>query len=224
MSAREGPLLVAELIIAIGLIVAWKWEGLGSLLILGGTAFLAIVNYGVHFMVFGPLLLMGFLFLCCWWRTPKRTGGREAVAGIVLLMLLVGGAVVLNALRERVLGRDCERVITWVRSSHSAPGTHSDLALPSQFQGFSADGKVDAVVLADGRVVLLLKTWVGWKDNWSGIIYSSSPLKPSEISKDYYGRPRIWISDTPQGPSILEDHFIEAKVNDRLYFVAFDLG
>ena len=101
---------------------------------------------------------------------------------------------------------------------------HADLALPAKFQWLSANGKVDAVVLTDGKFILLLKTFLGWHHNWSGIIYSSAPVKPSWIDKDYYGRPRIWISDTPEGPNLLEDHFIETNVNDYLYFVTFDLG
>jgi hypothetical protein len=84
--------------------------------------------------------------------------------------------------------------------------------------------EVDAVVLKDGTVILLLKTSLGWHHNWSGIIYSSSPLTPSEINDDSYGRPQVWISGKPDGPNLLEDHFIETKLNDCLYFVAFDLG
>ena len=147
MSSREGPVFVAVLVIVLGFVVAWKWEALGSLLIVGGTAFLTIVNYGIQPLVFGTLLLSGLLFLYCWWRTPKRTGG--IVAGIVLLPLLVGGANVLNALRERAIGRDCEPVISWVRSSHLVPGIHQNLTLPAEFRRQSADGRVDAVVLED---------------------------------------------------------------------------
>ena len=66
---------MAVLVIVLGFVVAWKWEALGSLLIVGGTAFLTIVNYGIQPLVFGTLLLSGLLFLYCWWRTPKRTGG-----------------------------------------------------------------------------------------------------------------------------------------------------
>ena len=84
------------------------------------------------------------------------------MAGIVLLPLLVGGANVLNALRERAIGRDCEPVISWVRSSHLVPGIHQNLTLPAEFRRQSADGRVDAVVLEDGRVILLLKTSLGW--------------------------------------------------------------
>ena len=60
----------------IGQIVAWRWEGIGSLLILGGFALFAIVNHGVPInVVYGPWLVTGLLYLICWWRTPKMVGG-----------------------------------------------------------------------------------------------------------------------------------------------------
>ena len=221
ISPRESPILMGELIIAIGLIVAWKWEGLGSILILGGAAFLTIVNYGLRAEVFVPLLLTVLLFLCCWWRTPKRKGGRRIIAGVVLLMLLAASAVALNALRERVIDRDCERAAAWVRSNHPAPGSYPSLPMPAEFRWLSIHGGVDATVLKDGTVVLLLKTLIGWKDNWEGIIYSSSPLKPSETAGQADGW--IQIRDTPED-SYLVEAIIETKVNDRLYFVKFDLN
>ena len=76
---------------------------------------------------------------------------------------------------------------------------------------------VDAVVLPGGRIILLFKTSLGWHHNWSGVIYSSSPLQQSDVGQDAYGRPMIQVNG-------LEEHFIERKVNDRHYEVAFDLG
>jgi hypothetical protein len=223
LSPLESPILLAVLIITLGLIVAWKWEGLGGILILGGTAFCAIVNYRLvpAWCAIGTL---GLLFLCCWWRTPKRTGGRRIIAGVVLLMLLVGSAVVLNSLREWAIGHDCERLIAWVRSSHLAPGAH-DLALPAGFRWLSvADGRVDVTVLEDGRVILLLKTSDYYHDCWRGIVYCSSPLKPGEFTDDG-SYPSIQIRDTPKDDyHLLLDVFVDAKVNDRLYFVVYNLG
>ena len=203
--------------IATGLIVAWKWEGLGSILILGGTAFGAIVDYDLGPWVYPGAL--GLLFLFCWWRTPKRKGGRGIIASVVFLMLLAASAVVFNALCERVVDRNCEGVIAWVRSNHPAPGGYPGLPMPAEFRWLSVDGEVDAVVLEDGRVILLLKTLLYGHDNtsWKGIVYSSSPLKPDELSK--IGDQGQWIrkGDAPQGAY----YYIETKVNDHLYFVGF---
>ena len=66
-SLREN-LLTAGLLT----MVAWKWEGIGSLLILGGFALFAIVNHGVSLnVVSGPWLVTGLLYLICWWRGER---------------------------------------------------------------------------------------------------------------------------------------------------------
>ena len=76
MPLPERLLTLAFLAMLIGLIAAWRWEGLGSLLILGAFALFLIVNHGIRLNalcnpVFGPWLVIGLLFLFCWWRTPK---------------------------------------------------------------------------------------------------------------------------------------------------------
>ncbi len=70
-SVPENLLTIGLLTMIAGQILAWKWEGIGSLLILGGLALFAIVNHGVPLnIVFGPWLFTGLLYLVCWWRRP----------------------------------------------------------------------------------------------------------------------------------------------------------
>jgi len=65
-------LTVAMLTIVIGLLAAWKWEGIGGLLILSGFAAFAIVNHGIPLnVVFGPLLVTGLMYLGCWWISSR---------------------------------------------------------------------------------------------------------------------------------------------------------
>ena len=72
---REMVLGNALFTILLGLVIAWKWEGLGSLLILGGFTVFAIVNGSSRtfspFNLLLPSLVAGLLFLFCWWRTRK---------------------------------------------------------------------------------------------------------------------------------------------------------
>lgn len=47
-------LFAAMLTMLVGLGIAWKWEGIGGLLILGGLALFAVANHGVNLnLVFG---------------------------------------------------------------------------------------------------------------------------------------------------------------------------
>jgi hypothetical protein len=52
----------------VGFVVAFKWQGIGGLLILGGLAFFAVVNDGIRFsLVFGPMIVVGLIYLVCGW-------------------------------------------------------------------------------------------------------------------------------------------------------------
>jgi hypothetical protein len=75
-SLPEHLLTIGFQTMLIGQIVAWRWEGIGSLLILGGFALFATVNRGVPLnIVYGPWLVTGLLYSICWWRTSKAVGG-----------------------------------------------------------------------------------------------------------------------------------------------------
>ena len=65
---REQLLSIALVTMIVGLVAAWKWEGIGGLLILGGWVLFAVVNHGIRLnLVFGPMFLVGLLYLGCWW-------------------------------------------------------------------------------------------------------------------------------------------------------------
>jgi hypothetical protein len=60
----------------IGLIIAWKWEGLGGAMALGGLiAFNILAPAGPKgglFVVTGLYGLPALLFIFCWWQTRKQ--------------------------------------------------------------------------------------------------------------------------------------------------------
>jgi hypothetical protein len=71
-SLPENLATIGFLTMIVGQVVAWKWEGMGSILILGGFTLFAIVNHGVPLnIVFAPWLVTGLLYLVCWWRKPR---------------------------------------------------------------------------------------------------------------------------------------------------------
>ncbi|HZD10459.1 MAG TPA: hypothetical protein VE553_03885 [Candidatus Binatia bacterium] len=81
-SIKQGGLLVFVLLVSatLGLLLAWRWEGAGSLiailsaLILAGVVyFTAARNRMVAAFVYSsPFLVAGGLFLACWWRRRLR--------------------------------------------------------------------------------------------------------------------------------------------------------
>ena len=79
-SLHETLIEVALLTGTIGLLVGWKWEGIGGLLTLGGVAFLEIVDYRFWPQVHDvACLLAGLLYLVCWWRTSRGSIGDASV-------------------------------------------------------------------------------------------------------------------------------------------------
>lgn len=77
-SSRDNLLGTIILMMLFGLILAWKWEGLASLLIFGALVLFAIVNRG-HLLniVIAPWLTTGLLYLVCWWMRPVEREATE---------------------------------------------------------------------------------------------------------------------------------------------------
>ena len=64
----------------LGLLVAWRWEGMGGLLTTGGTVLFILVDFiftghVLRFWMFFAFLIPGLLFLYCWWLT--RHGAND---------------------------------------------------------------------------------------------------------------------------------------------------
>jgi hypothetical protein len=56
----------------VGLVFAFRWEGIGGTLIMVGLACFAVVNHGVQInLVFGPMFVVGLMNLGCGWRRGK---------------------------------------------------------------------------------------------------------------------------------------------------------
>ena len=85
MQASDALMFVAFLVSLIGMLVLWKWEKLGGLLVIGGM----LVFYGMNFIISGvfpggwilPLCYVpGLLSLWCVWQDEyqeNQTGGEE---------------------------------------------------------------------------------------------------------------------------------------------------
>lgn len=71
------PMTAFMLLVFIGLIIAWKWEGLGGAMALGGLIAFNIlapasVAKGGNFVVTGLYGLPALLYIFCWWQTRKQ--------------------------------------------------------------------------------------------------------------------------------------------------------
>ncbi|HZL38044.1 MAG TPA: hypothetical protein VFC78_22200 [Tepidisphaeraceae bacterium] len=141
---------------------------------------------------------------------------RWVLVGMLGFFFTIAIGVTYGILHKRSIERKCDLLATWVKTTHPA-GAYPSIALPAGFADMSEDHTVNAVVLPDGRVVLLLRTSLGWHHNWSGTVYCTTPLQSADFGQDANGRPTINIKG-------LDDHYITEKASNHLYHVAFDLG
>lgn len=78
-SLQQNLLGIVVVLMLVGLIVAWKWEGVGGLLMLGSLALFAVATQGLLLnIVLVPWLVTGLLYLVCWWMRPS---GKTTTCG-----------------------------------------------------------------------------------------------------------------------------------------------
>jgi hypothetical protein len=74
--------MVLLFLATLGLLLAWRWEGLGGLLAFGSGISLGLVDYLVYgperwvavLLYCSPFVVAGGLCLICWWRRREATG------------------------------------------------------------------------------------------------------------------------------------------------------
>ena len=80
---NEMPLFVAWLAVIIGILISWRWEMVGGLLIAAGAVAIGVLGYlgcgpgelPTCTLIAGPYLLTGLLLLsCCWGRRQLECG------------------------------------------------------------------------------------------------------------------------------------------------------
>jgi len=76
-SRRETLFGVVALTMLMGCVLAWRWEGVGGLLILGSLVLFAAADEPFLLnIVLAPWLVMGLLYLVCWMRNGRFGGVR----------------------------------------------------------------------------------------------------------------------------------------------------
>jgi hypothetical protein len=115
------------------------------------------------------------------------------LAGLIVLCIIASLAASKRGAKSasRLRLRDCNAVVAWVRSTHTVPGDYKDLTLPSSLEYLSNDRRVEAVLLGDGRVVLLFQSETPWISFCRYTLFSSSPLTGYEVG---VGHPDPWFT------------------------------
>lgn len=192
-TTREWLIFFAWVVLELGLILAWVWEGLGGLLTLAGFLFLGLLDRRVLGM--GPVLLCaatGCLHLLCWWklrarREPPPSSVRQRVflailwTGVgIIVLLLANEALLTPPLMTPAFKLPPVMVGAWqakVKEINVALSIRSDGAL---------SGTIGDATVANGRIIGN-RSWLGRTLNWrsdylilgnlSGSVMASPPRK-----------------------------------------------
>lgn len=129
-SLKDNLLGVAFSTMTVGLLVGWKWEGIGGLLILGWATVFAVLNhdYGDWPNVLTVVwLVTGLLYLACWWRTSRCLAGEEPKPmelgpitkvlkcfWIPLVLVLAHATLVILTAIDIALSADPEAGMVWI--------------------------------------------------------------------------------------------------------------
>jgi len=143
-------------------------------------------------------------------RDRRPLTAARIAAGLVLYAAMVAGG---RWIALKSFDHECRSLAAWLITNHPTPGAYSGLALPANRKRLADTGTVDAVVLPDGRVVLVLKREDLW-EGWTGMIYCSGPIKPGEIAADAYGL-HVIISGIPQ-------HVVRKQLDSQHFIAGWD--
>jgi hypothetical protein len=114
---------------------------------------------------------------------------------------------------------DCKSVLEWLKKENVLADA-AEYTLSPDLAHLSATGTACGLRTPDGRNCVLLKTSIGWKENFEGIFCSDGPLQPSEIIGNETDRAYISIGDQ----DLFQELYIRTRYSDRCFAVYFDLN
>lgn len=107
----------------------------------------------------------------------------------------------------------------WASRQDVKPGTAVDLPLPPELAASSQDGKATIAHVDDGRRFILLKTELGWRGNFQGVLLCDSAMRPDDIMTEDDGTKYVSLPVS----NIFEQLSISATLSPRAVNVFFDL-
>lgn len=128
-------------------------------------------------------------------------------------------AILLGALGAACTNRMPTSVFEWVQGRDVKSGSTQSFTLPSELRDASADGKVYATRLGDGRLCAMVKMHIGYKDNFDGALRCDAPLTTKDIVQ-ISGRPCLSLP----GDGLFEELYVRKRIGDHEAEVFFDLN
>ena len=108
----------------------------------------------------------------------------------------------------------------WASQQGVPPGAVRSVNPPRETVGAASGRPVAIVHLKDGRTCFLIKTAVGFKENFEGIVSCTQPLLPAETipAQGTYG-PYIALTNCIRTCGVFEELYVRRARDDRTYDV-----
>jgi hypothetical protein len=150
-----------------------------------------------------------------------RLSLKVGIGGSVLIIAVCLFALIGIYVRHHSLALTetiCVQIAHWAKASSLAVGAYPQPSLPASIT-LPKGSLVNLVVTSGGDVVVLLKTNIGWKENYNGFLYSTRPLTSADMTTDCYGRQVITIDGIDNNHPVIKN-----RINAEFMEVYFDLG
>jgi hypothetical protein len=115
---------------------------------------------------------------------------------------------------------DCTAVLRYAQGQGLPKGETKVLVLPEALAAGLASDRVDALRTEQDLVCVLLKTTIGYKENFEGRLCCNQPLAPEQRVTNSSGRPYLTIA----GYYPFEELYLRKDHGAGVYDVYFDLN
>ena len=219
---RETLSVLTISAVVAGLLLAWKWEGLGGALVLAAVGLMPLIGMmrGIGFFLVPAAI--GLLHVVCWWRLRSAGVGWEVprkiliVVGLavaVFILLCANEAFGMPPLMTPAFHPPPELVGTWEAKLGSMD------AVFTINPDASVSGRIGEAPLIDGRMIYN-RSWFGkfmhWRTDYLIMGRLSQVVRPSErVAGDRFTAPLMPRGVGLEGALFLSQQPLGLKLRKR---------
>lgn len=114
-------------------------------------------------------------------------------------------------------------LLAWASAQDVPAGESRRLQLPPELESQSVDHRATVARPDARRICVLVKTVIGWKENFEGVLHCNAPLQPGEYV-DPPAEPGGSSYISLDGDADLQELYVRKKLDAQSYEVYFDLN
>ncbi|MGA2771822.1 MAG: hypothetical protein ABSG26_13505 [Bryobacteraceae bacterium] len=218
---RESLSVLALSAVVAGLLLAWKWEGLGGAVVLAAVGLMPLIGTRGIGLLLVPAAI-GLLHLVCWWRLRSAGVGWEVPRKVLIVVGLAVGVFILLCANEAfgmpplmtpAFHPPRDMVGTWEAKLGSMD------AVFTINPDASVSGRIGDATLTNGRMIYN-RSWFGklmhWRTDYLRMGKLSRVVRPSErVAGDGFTAPLTMRGVGLEGALFLSQQPLGLKLRKR---------